>query len=166
MDDKGPCGRCVALRASPRFLRPLVRRLLPERTITVTEQSLHPEVNRIATSLLELQDTASGSPRRGIVLRISFAGVERRGDDLQSKLNVSIDNREVFSRRLRVLAAYSRGKVTFAHTVVGAVDVLYLHLLGMAVRKEPTGSLRLGVLDIEAPCRTRTWSRTRSPRFS
>jgi len=150
VDDKGPCGRCVALRASPRFLRPLVSRLLPDRTITVTEQSLHPEVNRIATSLLGLQDTASEYRTKvGIVLRISFAGVERQGDDLQSKLNVSIDNREVFAGRLRVLAAYSRGKVTFAHTVVGAVDVLYLHLLEMAVRKEPTGALRLGVLDIE-----------------
>ena len=150
VDDKGPCDRCDALRASPRFLRPLVKRLLPDRTITVTEQSLHPEVNRIATSLLGLQDTASEyRTKAGIALRIAFAGVERRGDDLQSKLNVSIDNREVFAGRLRVLSAYSRGKVTFAHTVVGAVDVLYLHLLEMAVRKESTGALRLGVLDIE-----------------
>jgi hypothetical protein len=142
--------KCVAVQASPSFLRPLVRRLLPDTTITVTEQSLHPEVNRIATSLLALQDTRSEYRTRvGIVLRISFAGVERKGDDLQSKLNVSIDNREVFAGRLRVLGAYARGKVTFAHTVVGAVDTLYLHLLEMAVRKETTGALRLGVLDIE-----------------
>jgi hypothetical protein len=142
--------KCVALQASPSFLRPLVRRLLPDTTITVTEESLHPEVNRIATSLLGLQDTTSEyRTRPGFVLRISFAGVERTGEDLQSKLNVSIDNREVFAGRLRVLAAYTRGKVTFAHTVVGAVDVLYLHLLEMAVRKESTAALRLGVLDIE-----------------
>ena len=64
----------------------------------VSEQSLHPEVNRLATSLLGLQDTGSEYRTKvGIVLRISFAGVERKGDDLQSKLNVSIDNREVFA---------------------------------------------------------------------
>jgi hypothetical protein len=143
-------GCCKSVQAAPAFLRPLVRRLVPIKTITVSEQSLHPEVNRIATSLLGLQDTASEYRTRiGIVLRISFAGVERKGDDLQSKLNVSMDNREVFSGRVRVLGAYARGKVTFAHTVVGAVDVLYLHLLEMAVRKEPTGALRLGVVDIE-----------------
>jgi hypothetical protein len=147
--DDDDCG-CKSVQASPRFLRPLVRRLLPIKNITVSEKSLHPEVNRLATSLLGLQDTASEYRTRvGIVLRISFAGVERRGDDLQSKLNVSIDNREVFAGRLRVLGAYARGKVTFAHTVVGAVDMLYLHLLEMAVRKESTGALRLGVLDIE-----------------
>jgi len=141
---------CVALQASPRFLRPLVRSLIPQKTITVSEQSLHPEVHRIATSLLGLQDTRSEYRTRvGIVLRISFAGGERKGDDLQSKLNVSIDNRDVFAGRLRVLGAYARGKVTFAHTVVGAVDMLYLHLLEMAVRKESTGALRLGVLDID-----------------
>ena len=146
-DDEG-C--CKSKQAAPRFLRPLVLRLLPTKTITVTEKSLHPEINRIATSLLGLQDTASEYRTRvGIVLRISFSGVERRGDDLQSKLSVSMDNREVFAGRLRVLAAYARGKVTFAHTVVGAVDMLYLHLLEMAVRKESTGALRLGVLDIE-----------------
>ncbi len=141
---------CVAVQASPRFLRPLVGRLFPDKTITVSEQSLHPEVHRLATSLLGLQDTRSEYRTRvGIVLRISFAGVERKGDDLQSKLNVSIDNRDVFAGRLRVLGAYARGKVTFAHTVVGAVDMLYLHLLEMAVRKESTGALRLGVLDID-----------------
>jgi len=146
----GPICKCVAVQASPSFLRPLVRRLLPDTTITVTEQSLHPEVHRISTSLLGLQDTTSEYRTRvGIVLRISFTGVERRGDDLQSKLNVAIDNREVFAGRLRVLSAYARGKVTFAHTVVGAVDMLYLHLLEMAVRKESTGALRLGVVDIE-----------------
>ena len=92
----GPICKCVAVQASPSFLRPLVRRLLPDTTITVTEQSLHPEVNRISTSLLSLQDTTSEYRTRvGIVLRISFTGVERRGDDLQSKLNVAIDNREV-----------------------------------------------------------------------
>ena len=149
MDDDTTCG-CKSVQAAPRFLRPLVRRLLPIKTITVSERSLHPEVNRIATSLLGLQDTASEYRTRvGVVLRISFAGVERRGDDVQSKLNVSIDNREVFAGRLRVLAAYARGKVTFAHTVVGAVDTLYLHLLEMAVRKESSGALRLGVVDIE-----------------
>ena len=98
--------KCVAVQASPRFLRPLVRSLLPDTTITVTEQSLHPEVHRIATSLLGLQETRSEYRTRvGIVLRISFAGVERKGDDLQSKLNVSIDNRDVFAGRLRVLAS-------------------------------------------------------------
>jgi len=143
------CG-CRSLQASPRFLRPLVRRLVPIKTITVTEESLHPEVHRIATSLLGLQDTTSEYRTRvGIVLRISFAGVERKGDDLQAKLSVAMDNREVFAGRVRMLGAYARGKVTFAHTVVGAVDVLYLHLLEMAVRKEPTGALRLGVVDIE-----------------
>ena len=142
--------KCVALQATPSFLRPLMGRLLPDQAITITEESLHPEVSRIATSLLGLQDTTSEYRTRvGIVLRISFAGVERKGDDLQSKLNVSIDNREVFAGRLRVLAAYARGKVTFAHTVVGAVDILYLHLLETAVRRESTVALRLGVLDIE-----------------
>src|SRR5262245_46890680 len=93
------CG-CRSVQASPAFLRPLVRRLVPIKTITVSEQSLHPEVNRIATSLLGLQDTMSEYRTRvGIVLRISFAGVERKGEDLQSKLNVSIDNREVFAGR-------------------------------------------------------------------
>ena len=143
------CG-CKSVQAAPAFLRPLVRRLIPIRAITVTEQSLHPEVNRIATSLLEIQDTTSEYRTRvGIVLRISFSGLERKGDDLQSKLNVSMDNREVFAGRVRMLGAYSRGKVTFAHTVVGTVDVLFLHLLEMAVRKEPAGALRLGVVDIE-----------------
>lgn len=146
-DDESCCKR---VQAAPAFLRPLLRRLVPIKTITVTEESLHPEVNRIATSLLGLQDTTSEYRTGvGIVLRISFGGVERKGDDLQSKLNVSMDNREVFAGRLRVLAAYTRGKVTFAHTVVGAVDMLYLHLLEMAVRKESAGALRLGVLDIE-----------------
>ena len=143
------CG-CRTLQVSPRFLRPLVRSLFPVKTITVSEQSLHPEVNRLATSILGLQETRSEYRTRvGIVLRISFAGVERKGDDLQCKLNVSIDNRDVFAGRLRVLGAYARGKVTFAHTIVGAVDMLYLHLLEMAVRKESTGALRLGVLDID-----------------
>jgi hypothetical protein len=146
----GPDCKCTAVQSSPIFLRPLVRRLFPDKTITVSEQSLHPEVNRLATSLLGLQETRSEyRTRAGFVLRISFAGVERKGDDLQSKLNVSIDNREVFAGRLRVLGAYARGKVTFAHTIVGAVDMLYLHLLEMAVRKESTGALRLGVLDID-----------------
>ena len=72
------CG-CKSVQASPRFLRPLVRRLLPIRTITVSEKSLHPEVNRLATSLLGLQDTASEYRTKvGIVLRISFSNVERR----------------------------------------------------------------------------------------
>ena len=146
----GKTCKCVAVQASPGFLRPLVHRLLPDKTITVSEQSLHPEVNRLATSLLWLQETRSEYRTKvGLVLRVSFTGVERRGDDLESKLNVSIDNRDVFGGRLRVLGAYARGRVTFAHTVVGAVDVLYLHLLEMAIRKESTGALRLGVVHIE-----------------
>lgn len=145
----GPC-KCVAVQASPRFLRPLVRRLFPDRMITVSEQSLHPEVNRLATSLLGLQETRSEYRTRvGIVLRVSFLGPERRGDDLEANLRVSIDEHEAFTGRLRVLGAFARGKVTFAHTVVGAVEMLYLHLLEMAVRKETTGALRLGVLHID-----------------
>jgi hypothetical protein len=141
---------CVAVQASPRFLRPLVRRLLPDKNITVSEQSLHPEIDRLATSLLGLQETRSEYRTQvGIVLRVSFAGLERRGDDLEAGLRVSIDGGEVFAGRLTVLGAYARGKVTFAHTVVGAVEMLYLHLLEMAVRKETSGALRLGVLHIE-----------------
>ncbi|HEY3203126.1 MAG TPA: hypothetical protein VGL03_05645 [Thermoanaerobaculia bacterium] len=141
---------CVAVQASPRILRPLVRRLIPARRIVVTEQSLHPEVNRLATSLLRLEETKSEYRTQvGIVLRVSFTGLERRGDDLEAGLRVSIDEREVFAGHLRVLGAYARGKVTFAHTVVGAVEMLYLHLLEMAGRNESSGALRLGVLHIE-----------------
>src|SRR5437660_7072255 len=101
----GNC-HCVAVQSSPRILRPLVRRLVPAKTIVVREESLHPEVNRLATSVLRLEETKSEYRTAvGIVLRISFKGVERRGDDLESNLNVSIDNREAFAGRLRVLGA-------------------------------------------------------------
>jgi hypothetical protein len=143
-------GCCKVVQISPRILRPLVRRLVRVKTIVVTEQSLHPEVNRVSTALLRLEETKSEYRTQvGIVLRVSFAGLERRGDDLEAGLRVSIDDREVFAGRLRVLGAYARGKVTFAHTVVGAVEMLYLHLLEMAVRNESSGALRLGVLHID-----------------
>src|SRR4051812_22180629 len=99
----GPC-KCVAVQASPQFLRPLVRRMLPDPTITVSEQSLHPEVNRLATSLLALQETRNEYRTAvGFVLRLAFTAVEREADDLKANLNVSIDNRDVFAGRLRVL---------------------------------------------------------------
>jgi len=143
-------GCCKVVQSSPRILRPLVRRLVRVKTVVVSEQSLHPEVNRLATSLLGLEETRSEYRTQvGIVLRVSFLGPERRGDDLETNLRVSIDEREVFAGRLRVLGAYARGKVTFAHTVVGAVEMLYLHLLEMAVRNESSGALRLGVLHID-----------------
>jgi hypothetical protein len=146
----GPTCDCSVVQLSPRFLRPLVRRLVRVKTIFVSEQSLHPEVNRLATSLLRLEETKSEYRTQvGIVLRVSFTGLQRRADDLESDLRVSIDNGEVFAGRLRVLGAYARGKVTFAHTVVGAVEMLYLHLLEMAVRNESSGALRLGVLHID-----------------
>jgi len=146
----GPDCHCVAVQGSPAILRPLVRRLMPARTVTVTEESLHPSVSRLANSLLSLQETTNEyRTRAGIVLRIAFGGVERRADDLHARLNVAIDGREVFAGRLRVLGAYARGKVTFAHTVVGAVEMLYLHMLELAVRKESGGAMRVGVVDID-----------------
>jgi len=143
-------GCCKVVQSSPRILRPLVRRLVRVKTIVVSEESLHPEVNRLATSLLRLEETKSEyRTQPGIVLRLFFTGSQRRADDLETDLRVSIDDREVFAGHLRVHGAYARGKVTFAHTVVGAVEMLYLHLLEMAVRNETSGALRLGVLHID-----------------
>lgn len=142
--------RCAAIQVSPRFLRPLVRRALgADRVPQISEKDLHPEVDRVVSALLSLQQTVAESrARNGTAVRIAFTGPRRDGDDFRSELSVRLDQEEVFRGTLGLSGVWRRGKVSFAHAVIGAVELLYLHLPELASRHGTEVDLRIGVIEL------------------
>jgi hypothetical protein len=141
---------CAALRIAPRMLRPLVKRLLiPTRAPTVTEKDLHPNVDRVVSALLNLQEaTADSTARNGKGVRIAFAKPARTGDDFGVDLAIHVGDANVFTGHLAARDVWRRGKISFAHAVIGAIELLYLHLLEIAPRNVTEVDMRMGILEL------------------
>lgn len=140
---------CAAIQITPRLLRPIVRRLLEPRVVDVTEQHLHPQVRRVIDLLLDLQDaTSEVRARNGIRVQVDLVNPRRDNDDFGVKLRIHCDGVLVFEGELVIHRAWTRGKVSFAHAVVGSVEMLYFHLLEATARNEATIDMRLGVIQL------------------
>jgi hypothetical protein len=145
----GTCD-CGVIYLAPRFLRPLVHRIVsPAKVPTVTEKDLHPNVDRVVSALLNLQEaTADSAARNGKAVRIAFAKPARTGDDFGVDLTIRVGDENVFTGHLVARDVWKRGKISFAHAVIGAIELLYLHLLENAPRNLPQVDMRLGILEI------------------
>src|SRR5262245_11796461 len=100
--NKDPDCGCGSVHLAPRFLRPLVRRIvLPATMPTVTEKDLHPEVDRVVSALLNLKDaTARSKARNGKEVGIAFTKPARTGDDFGMDVTIAVGGANVFAGRL------------------------------------------------------------------
>jgi hypothetical protein len=148
--NKDPDCHCAAIRLAPRFLRPLVSRVLSPASIpTVTEKDLHPEVDRVIGALLNLQEaTARSKARNGKEVRIAFTKPARTADDFGVDVTIAVGEANVFAGHLATREVWKRGKISFAHAVIGAIELLYLHLLETASRNGGEVDMRLGIVEL------------------
>jgi len=115
----------------------------------VTENDLHPNVDRVVSALLNLQEaTADSKARNGKAVRIGFEKPARAGDDFGVELTIRVGDELVFSGHLAARDVWKRGKISFAHAVIGAIELLYLHLLEIAPRNQTDVDMRLGILEL------------------
>jgi len=148
--NKDPDCHCAAIRLAPGFLRPLVSRVLAPASIpTVTEKDLHPEVDRVVGALLNLQEaTARSKSRNNKEVLIAFTKPARTGDDFGVDVTIALGGADVFAGRLIARNVWKRGRISFAHAVIGAIELLYLHLLETASPDATGVDMRLGIVEL------------------
>lgn len=142
--------RCAAIHAAFFFLKRAVKRLFSPRDLSViTEKNLNPNVDRVVSALLELKAAGSATrARNGMSVRIAFHGSKREGDNFETGVRIAVVEQDVFVGKLKVHPARRRGKVSFAHAVSAATELLLMHLSELAGRTETPVDMRLGILEL------------------
>ncbi|MHB8730620.1 MAG: hypothetical protein ACYDAB_02385 [bacterium] len=88
--------------------------------------------------------------RAGNRMGVAFSEVKREDQNLHCGMAIRMEGEDVFAGSLTVLDAFLRGKVAFANSVCGALELLFNHLRQQARRRIDRQPLRIiiGVIEI------------------